>query len=266
MQLSWALRPLQTSFDTRAAARTFIDEDTAITRRRDRERAQRRGVDGRRRVGRIRRPDVSRRADRIVGAVRSAGAGDAGRISPQSQARVGLVCVAARARCEGRAQRRASRAGRARRPRCRFCAYHAKRRRPAPAGGQSQRGGAARQHRACQMLARAFDRRALDRGSRRGASLRLLRPDVVWFEETLPAGALQAAEDAARRCQILLVVGTSAEVYPAAALPDYAKAAGASIVEINPHPTPLSGDADYVLRAPAGVALPALIAASWPDA
>ena len=94
----------------------------------------------------------------------------------------------------------------------------------------------------------------------------LLRPDVVWFEETLPAGALQAAEDAARRCQLLLVVGTSAEVYPSAALPDYAKAGGATIVEINPHPTPLSGDADYVLRAPAGVALPALIAASWPDA
>ena len=94
----------------------------------------------------------------------------------------------------------------------------------------------------------------------------LLRPDVVWFEETLPADALQAAEDAARRCQILLVVGTSAEVYPAAALPGYAKASGAAIVEINPHPTPLSGVADYVLRAPAGVALPALVAVAWPEA
>ena len=92
----------------------------------------------------------------------------------------------------------------------------------------------------------------------------LLRPDVVWFEEALPADALQAAEDAARRCQILLVVGTSAEVYPAAALPDYAKSAGATIVEINPNPTPLSDAADYVLRAPAGVVLPALVAAAWP--
>ena len=92
----------------------------------------------------------------------------------------------------------------------------------------------------------------------------LLRPDVVWFEETLPADALRAAEDAARRCQILLVVGTSAEVYPAAALPDYAKSAGATIVEINPNPTPLSDAADYVLRAPAGVVLPALVAAAWP--
>ncbi len=92
----------------------------------------------------------------------------------------------------------------------------------------------------------------------------LLRPDVVWFEETLPPDALQAAEDAARRCQILLVVGTSAEVYPAAALPDYAKSAGATIVEINPNPTPLSDVADYVLRAPAGAVLPALVAAAWP--
>jgi NAD-dependent deacetylase len=92
----------------------------------------------------------------------------------------------------------------------------------------------------------------------------LLRPDVVWFEETLPAAALRAAEDAARRCQIMLVVGTSAEVYPAAALPDYAKSAGATIVEINPNPTPLSDAADYVLRAPAAVVLPALVAAAWP--
>lgn len=94
----------------------------------------------------------------------------------------------------------------------------------------------------------------------------LLRPDVVWFEEALPADALQAAEDAARRCQLLLVVGTSAEVYPAAALPAYARSAGAMIIEINPNPTPLSDAADYVLRAPAGIALPALVAAAWPDA
>ena len=105
------------------------------------------------------------------------------------------------------------------------------------------------------------DRDAVPRCAGCGA---LLRPDVVWFEETLPPDALQAAEDAARRCQILLVVGTSAEVYPAAALPAYAKSAGATIVEINPNPTPLSDTADYVLRAPAGAALPALVAAAWP--
>lgn len=94
----------------------------------------------------------------------------------------------------------------------------------------------------------------------------LLRPDVVWFEEALPAAALAAAEDAARRCVVLLVVGTSAEVYPAAALPMYAQASGATVVEINPNATPLSESADYVLRGPAGTILPALVDAAWRDA
>lgn len=92
-----------------------------------------------------------------------------------------------------------------------------------------------------------------------------LRPDVVWFEESLPAHALIAAEDAARACDLLLVVGTSGEVYPAAALPQYAKSAGALVVEINPSPTPLSGLADHALRAPSGIALPALVRAAWGD-
>ena len=87
-----------------------------------------------------------------------------------------------------------------------------------------------------------------------------LRPDVVWFEELLPESALAAARDAAARCDVLLVVGTSAEVYPAAALPASADAAGAMVVEINPNPTALSDAADYVLRGPAGQVLPALLA------
>ena len=90
-----------------------------------------------------------------------------------------------------------------------------------------------------------------------------LRPDVVWFEELLPAEALARAEDAAARCDLMLVAGTAAEVYPAAALPLTAKRAGALLVEVNPHATPLSSAADFVLRAPAGVALPALVAAAW---
>jgi NAD-dependent protein deacetylase/lipoamidase len=92
------------------------------------------------------------------------------------------------------------------------------------------------------------------------------RPDVVWFEEMLPAGALHAAEDAARRCDLLLVVGTSAEVYPAAGLPRLARAAGASVVEINPEPTPITASADFSLRGRAGAVLPALVSAAWPDA
>jgi NAD-dependent protein deacetylase/lipoamidase len=92
-----------------------------------------------------------------------------------------------------------------------------------------------------------------------------LRPDVVWFEETLPDDALARAEHAARDCDVLLVVGTAAEVYPAAMLPAYARHHGAAIVEINPQPTRLSDRVDFVLRGPSGVVLPALVAAVWGD-
>ena len=91
-----------------------------------------------------------------------------------------------------------------------------------------------------------------------------LRPDVVWFEELLPARALERAEEAARDCDLLIVAGTSGEVYPAAAIPQYAKSAGARIVEVNPNPTPLSALADDVLRGPSASVLPALVEAAWP--
>jgi NAD-dependent deacetylase len=90
-----------------------------------------------------------------------------------------------------------------------------------------------------------------------------LRPDVVWFYELLPEAAQRAAEDAARRCDVLLVVGTSAEVYPAAELPEHALRHGARVVEVNPHATPLSARASDVLRGPAGVVLPALVQAAF---
>lgn len=88
-----------------------------------------------------------------------------------------------------------------------------------------------------------------------------LRPDVVWFGEPLPALSLAAAEDAMHRCEVLLVVGTSAEVYPAAALPEMARHSGALVVEINPNATALSATADFVLRGAAGDILPALLEA-----
>jgi len=91
-----------------------------------------------------------------------------------------------------------------------------------------------------------------------------LRPDVVWFEELLPPQPLAHAEDAARRCDVLLVVGTSAEVYPAAALPEHARRGGACVIEINPNETPLTSEVDYTLRGSAGVVLPALLAAAFP--
>ena len=79
-----------------------------------------------------------------------------------------------------------------------------------------------------------------------------MRPDVVWFEEMLPERALTAAYDAVRRCNVLLVIGTSAEVYPAAALPALARLSGAIVVEINPEATPLSAIADFALRGAGG--------------
>ena len=93
----------------------------------------------------------------------------------------------------------------------------------------------------------------------------LLRPDVVWFDECLPPDALAAALDAAARCDVLLVAGTSAEVYPAAAIPERARRHGARVVEINPAVTPLSALAHDTLRGPSGVVLPALVAAAFPD-
>ena len=91
-----------------------------------------------------------------------------------------------------------------------------------------------------------------------------LRPDVVWFEELLPAEPLAHAEDAAHRCDVLVVVGTSAEVYPAAALPEHARRGGACVIEINPNETRLTAEVDYTLRGPAGTVLPALLTATFP--
>jgi len=84
----------------------------------------------------------------------------------------------------------------------------------------------------------------------------LARPDVVWFGESLPGDALDAAFAAARRCQLMLVIGTSALVTPAASLPLMALDRGAYVVEINPQPTPLSTVVDEVIREPAADALP----------
>ncbi len=84
----------------------------------------------------------------------------------------------------------------------------------------------------------------------------LLRPDVVWFGESLPAEVLDAAWAAAAGCRLMLVVGTSALVHPAASLPLVALRNGARLVEVNPAETPLSEHAHEVLRGPAAKVLP----------
>jgi NAD-dependent deacetylase len=84
----------------------------------------------------------------------------------------------------------------------------------------------------------------------------LVRPDVVWFGESLPSQALDAAFAAAQRCQVMLVIGTSAVVQPAASLPVVALQRGAYVVEINPQSTPLSEVVDQAIHESAAVALP----------
>ena len=84
----------------------------------------------------------------------------------------------------------------------------------------------------------------------------LLRPDVVLFGEMLPPGAFELAAVRASECELCFVVGTSALVYPAAGLPEIAKAAGAYVVEVNPERTPLSSLCDEVITGKAGEVLP----------
>ncbi|MCA8915493.1 MAG: NAD-dependent deacylase [Planctomycetes bacterium] len=89
----------------------------------------------------------------------------------------------------------------------------------------------------------------------------MLRPDVVWFGEALPEAALMESLRAAREADIYLTIGTSALVYPAAALPIEAQRAGATVVEINPTETPCSKFATFSLRGKAGEVLPAIVQA-----
>lgn len=90
-----------------------------------------------------------------------------------------------------------------------------------------------------------------------------IRPDVVWFGEDLDAGDLHRALDACVSAEVLLVVGTSGLVEPAASLAFAALEAGARVAEINPEPTPLTPWAHDVLAARAGAVLPELAAATW---
>jgi NAD-dependent deacetylase len=87
----------------------------------------------------------------------------------------------------------------------------------------------------------------------------LERPAVVWFGEALPTVALDAAFAAARACDVMLVVGTSAAVYPVAHLPGVAKEHGARVIEINLEETPLTPLVDESIRGRAAEILPALL-------
>ena len=86
-----------------------------------------------------------------------------------------------------------------------------------------------------------------------------VRPAVIWFGEMLPEDALRQAEQAARRCDVMLVVGTAGAVYPAAGLADQARAVGAQVIIVNPHPSELDELAHLRLAGSAAQVLPRLL-------
>ncbi len=90
----------------------------------------------------------------------------------------------------------------------------------------------------------------------------MLRPAVVWFGEYLPQGVFERAVAAAEACALFLVVGTSAQVEPAASLARIASRAGAEIWEVNPEETPLSGICRRSWRSGAGEAMGEVVAAA----
>lgn len=87
----------------------------------------------------------------------------------------------------------------------------------------------------------------------------LIRPNVVWFGEALPDAAWQRSVLAVSKSDLVIVVGTSSVVYPAAGLPEAALANGIPVVEVNPEQTPLSDSATVSLRESAATALPGLL-------
>jgi len=91
----------------------------------------------------------------------------------------------------------------------------------------------------------------------------LLRPDVVWFGESLPREQLEAAIEAARTCDVFFSIGTSGVVQPAASLGFAAHNRGAIVVEINAEATPLTPKADYFIQGKSGEILPELVKVVW---
>ncbi|HDH96326.1 MAG TPA: hypothetical protein ENF73_01200, partial [Proteobacteria bacterium] len=88
----------------------------------------------------------------------------------------------------------------------------------------------------------------------------ILKPDVVFFGEPIPIDALIAAQHHAQECDVMLVIGTSGMVQPAAGLPYIAKNSGATVVEANPRSTVLTSSVvDIHLRGSSSIILPILV-------
>jgi len=88
----------------------------------------------------------------------------------------------------------------------------------------------------------------------------LLKPDVVFFGEPIPWEAQVNSLKESKACTAVLVIGTSAVVYPAASIPIMAKERGAKVIEINMEPTPLTNEiSDYLICGTAGEIMPAIV-------
>jgi NAD-dependent deacetylase len=89
----------------------------------------------------------------------------------------------------------------------------------------------------------------------------IFRPDCIFFGEMIPPAHLARSQQVAAACDVMLVVGTSATVQPAAMMPVIAKENGAAVIEINTEPTPLSGSiSDTVIMGAAGDVMRRLVA------
>ena len=87
----------------------------------------------------------------------------------------------------------------------------------------------------------------------------LVKTDTVMFGEPIPRSVLDICFREVERCDCMIVVGTSASVYPAASFPNTVKEQGGRLIEANPNPTPLTSRADAVLRGPTGEILPKVV-------
>jgi NAD-dependent deacetylase len=94
----------------------------------------------------------------------------------------------------------------------------------------------------------------------------ILKSATISFGQALDAAVIAAAAEAAADCDVLLAVGTSLTVHPAAGLVDLAASHGARVVVVNAEPTPYDGTADLVVREPIGTALPRLLGGAEPVA
>jgi NAD-dependent deacetylase len=90
----------------------------------------------------------------------------------------------------------------------------------------------------------------------------VFKPAGVFFGEPIPPHALYRAHEESHDCDVMLVIGTSAVVYPAADMPRVAKEAGAQVIEINPERTDLTEwISDFIIQERAGIAIPQIVAA-----